>query len=69
MTQPAAKETERFWTKMWQPNKNNEKSIRTNTGTRELEGLEAEIHINLLKTTQKYQTGKRQAMMENRISG
>ena len=30
-----------------------------------LEGPKAEIHIDLLKTTlKKYQTGKRQAMME-----
>ena len=42
--------------------------------TKELEGLEeglkAEIHIDLLKTTlKKYQTGKRQAMMEYMDSG
>ena len=42
--------------------------------TRELEGLEegpkAEILIDLLKTTlKKYQTGKRQAMIEYMVSG
>ena len=41
--------------------------------TRESEGLkkgpEAEIHIDLLKATlKKYQTGNRQAMMENVVS-
>ena len=42
--------------------------------TREVEGLEegpkAEIHTNLLKTTlKKYQTGKRLAMIEYKVSG
>ena len=42
--------------------------------TRVLEGLEqgqkVEIHIDLLKTTlKKYQAGKRQAMIEYRVSG
>ena len=42
--------------------------------TKELEGLEegpkVEIHIDLLKSTlKKYQTGKRQAMMEYMVSG
>ena len=41
---------------------------------RELEGLEqgpkAEIHTDLLKTTlKKYQTGKRQVMIEYKVSG
>ena len=64
--QPDAKETERFWTKIWQPKKkkkqkkqkqkknHNEKTEWINNITRELEGLEkglkAEIHFDLLKT-------------------
>ena len=55
--QPDAKETERFWTKIWQPKKYNEKAEWINNMTRELEGLEegskAEIHIELLKKTLK----------------
>ena len=34
-----AKETERFWTKIWQPKKHNKKAEWTNNMTRELEGL------------------------------
>ena len=54
--------------------KHNEKAEWINDTTRELEGLEegpkAEIHIDLLKTTlKKYQTGKRQAMMEYMVFG
>ena len=54
--------------------KHNEEAERINNMTRELEGLEeglkAEIHTDLLKTTlKKYQTGKRQAMMEYVVSG
>ena len=55
--QPDAKETEQFWTKTWQPPKNDERAEWINNITRELEGLEegpkAEIQIDLLKTTQK----------------
>ena len=57
--QPNAKETERFWTKIWQQQKktHNEKAEWINNMTRDLEGLEedlkAEIHIDLLKTTLK----------------
>ena len=55
--QPDARETERFWTKIWQPKKHNEKAERINDITRELEGLEEgpkeEIHIELLKKTLK----------------
>ena len=51
------KETERFWTKIWQPKKHNENAEWINNITRELEGLEEgskmEIHIDLLKTTLK----------------
>ena len=51
--QPDARETERFWTKIWQPKKYNEKVEWINHITRELEGLEegpkAEIHIDLLQ--------------------
>ena len=54
--------------------KNYGKAEWINNATNELEGLEegskAEIHIDLLKTTlQKYQTGKRQTMMEETASG
>ena len=53
---PDAKETERFWTKIWQP-KHYEKAEWINHITRELEqleeGLKAEIHTDLLKTTLK----------------
>ena len=53
--QPDAKETERFWTKIWQPKKHNENTEWINNITRELEGLEegpkTEIHIDLPKTT------------------
>ena len=55
--QPDARETERFWTKIWQPKKHNEKAEWINDKTSELEGLEegpkAEIHIKLLKKTLK----------------
>ena len=55
--QPDAKETEQFWTKIWQTKKHNEKTERRNNMTRELEGLEegpkAEKHIGLLKKTKK----------------
>ena len=72
--QPDAKKTERFWTKIWQPKKHDERAEWINNITRELEGLEenpkVEMHIDLLKTTlKKYQTGKRQAMMEYMGSG
>ena len=52
-----AKETERFWTKIWQPKNHNDNAEWINNITRELEGLEegpkTEIHIDLLKTTLK----------------
>ena len=55
--QPDAKETQRFWTKIWQSKKHNENSEWINNITRELEGLEegpkTEIHIDLLKVTLK----------------
>ena len=55
--QPDAKETEQFWTKIWQPKKHNEKAEWINDMTREREGLEegskAEIHIELLKKNTK----------------
>ena len=54
--------------------KHDEKAEWINNMTRELEGPDesskAEIHIDLLKTTlKKYQTGKRQAVMEHMVSG
>ena len=52
---PDAKETERFWTKIWQPKQHNEKAEWINHITRELEeleeGVKAEIHTDLLKMT------------------
>ena len=51
--QPDARETERFWTKIWQPKKYNVKAEWINDMTGELKGLEegpkAEINIELLK--------------------
>ena len=64
--QPDAKETEQFWTKIWQPKKHNGKAEWINDITRELEGLEegpkAEIHIELLK---KKKTLKKDIKLEN----
>ena len=55
--QPGIKETERFWTKIWQPKKHNENAEWINNITRELdrleEGPEMEIHVDLLRTTLK----------------
>ena len=55
--QPDIKETERFWTKIWQPKKHKENAEWINNITRELHGLEEgpkmEIHVDLLKTTLK----------------
>ena len=55
--QPDIKETERFWTKIWQQKKHNENAEWINNITKELERLEegpkTEIHIDLLKTTLK----------------
>ena len=56
-----AKETEQFWTEMWQSKTHNEKAEWINNMTRELrleEGSKAEIHIDLLKTTQKISNWK-----------
>ena len=54
--QPDTKETEQFWTKIWQPKKHNKKAEWINNTIRELDGLKegpkAEIHIELLKKTQ-----------------
>ena len=56
--QPDAKETQRFWTKIWKPKKkHNENAEWINNITKELEELEegpkTEIHIDLLKATLK----------------
>ena len=55
--QPNAKETELFWTKIWQPKQHNEKAELIKHITSELEQLEegpkAEKHTGLLKTTLK----------------
>ena len=52
--QPNAKETEQFWTKIWQPKQHNEKAEWIKHITRELEQIEegpkAEIHTDLLRT-------------------
>ena len=52
--QPDAKETERFWRKIWEPKKHNENAEWINNIIRELDGLEEapkmEIHVDLLKT-------------------
>ena len=73
---PDVKETEQFWTKIWQLKKHNEKAEWINNMTRDLEGLEegpkAEIHIELLKKKKhwkRYKTGKRPDMMEYMDSG
>ena len=63
-----AKQTQRSWTKIWQPKKHNKKAEWINNMTRELEvlkeGPKVEIHIDVLKTTfKKYQIRKRQATM------
>ena len=55
--QPDPKETERFWTKIWEPKKHKENAEWINNITRELDGLEEglkmEIHVDLLKATLK----------------
>ena len=55
--QSDVKETERFWTKIWQPKKHNEYAEWINNIRKELEGYEegpkTEIHIDLIKTTLK----------------
>ena len=70
--QSDARETERFWTKIWQPKKHNEKAEWINDMTRKLEGLEegpkAGIHIELLKKDTKKDI-KRQPIMEYMDSG
>ena len=52
------RETERFWTKIWQPRKCNEKDGWINNITKEFKGFEedqkAGIHIDLVKTTLKH---------------
>ena len=55
--QPDAREPKRFWTKIRQPKKHNEKAKWINDMTTKLEGLvegpKAEIHIKLIKKTLK----------------
>ena len=51
--QPDAKETEQFWTKIWQPKKHNEKAEWINDMTRELEELKEIQSGNTHRTTQK----------------
>ena len=55
--QPDAKETERFWAKIWESKKHNENAEWINNITRELDRLEEgpkiEMHVDLLKTTRK----------------
>ena len=62
--QPDARETERFWMKIWQPKKHIEKAEGINDLTRELgleEGPKAEMHIELLKKTLKKITNWKKA--------
>ena len=68
------RETEQFWSKLWQPREDNKKAEWISNMAKEFKGLEeglkAEIHIDLLKTTlKKYQIGKCLAMMEYMDSG
>ena len=54
--QPDAKETKRFWTKIWQPKMHNENAEWINDMTRELEGLKEdrkEKYRNTPRTIQK----------------
>ena len=55
--QPDAKETERFWTKIWRPKNHNENAEWIKNITREPDGLEegpkTQIYIDFLKTTLK----------------
>ena len=69
-----ARETQWFWTKIWQPKIHNERAEWINNITRELEGLEKawKQKYTLICSKwhlKKYQTGKRQAMMEYVVSG
>ena len=70
--QPNAKETEIFWTKIWQRKQHNKKAEWINHITRELEqlgeGPKAEIHTDLLKTTLK-KVSNWKTMMEYMVSG
>ena len=60
--QPDAKKPNDFGKKIWQPKEHNGKAEWINNITKELEGLEegpkAEIHIDLLKKTQKIPNSK-----------
>ena len=71
--QPDARETERFWTKIWQPRKHKEKAEWINNMTKELEGSKKarkrKYKSIYSKQHKKYQTGKRLAMMEYMVSG
>ena len=70
--QTDARETEQFWTEIWQPREHNKKAEWISNMTKDLgleEGPKTEIHIDLLRTLQKYQIGKRQAMMKYTDSG
>ena len=71
--QPNAKETKQLWTKIWQPKQHNEKAEWINHITRELEQLKEGpkakyTPIYSKRHLKRYQTGKRQAMMEYMVS-
>ena len=55
--QPDAKEAKRFWSKIWQPRELNKKAEWISNMSKDLEGLKerpkTEIHIDLLRMTQK----------------
>ena len=55
--QPDARETEKFWSKIWQPREHNKNAERIRNMAKGLEGLveglRAEIHIDLLRITSK----------------
>ena len=55
--QSDARETEQFWSKIWQPREHNKKVEWKSNMEKDLEGLEegpkVEIHVDILKTTLK----------------
>ena len=55
--QPNARETEQFWTKLWQPRERDKKAECISSMIKEFEGLgeglKAKIHIDLLRITLK----------------
>ena len=68
-----ARETEQFWTIIWQPRDYYKEAERISNMAKELgleEGLKVDINIDLLRTRpEKYQIGKHQAMIKYMDSG